>query len=175
MIVAVVAVYLIQSRPIEPLWGESLMIVLAHYFTSRRFINLSPDVIRRLEAEGHIQREFHPLYLPRHSIRVVIVGTFAALAVYLYRENRLFQPDALVVLGVIFAYVLGIVARGVRTWWTRGRPSKFVRWWEDVKAVVVIVVLGYTVVAFVSNHPEWAPTPVPNITLGLVLFYFGSR
>ena len=36
------------------------MIALAHYFTSRRFIRLSPEVIRRLTEEGQIEAEPHP-------------------------------------------------------------------------------------------------------------------
>jgi hypothetical protein len=51
LIVAVVVVQVVRGREVEPLWTETLMIALAHYFTSRRFINLAPDVMRRLEAE----------------------------------------------------------------------------------------------------------------------------
>jgi hypothetical protein len=48
LIVAVVLVQVARGREVELLWTETLMIALAHYFTSRRFIRLSPDAMRRL-------------------------------------------------------------------------------------------------------------------------------
>jgi hypothetical protein len=95
LIVAVVLVQVARGQEVEPLWTETLMIALAHYFTSRRFIRLAPDVIRRLETEGQVEVESHPLYLPRHSIRAVLMLTFVGFAVYLYQQNQLFQPAAL--------------------------------------------------------------------------------
>ena len=175
LIVAVVIVDLMRGRDAEPLWIEALMIALAHYFTSRRFINLSADVIRRLEAEGHIELEPRPLYLPRHSIRALIVLAFVGLAVYLFREDKLLQSQALVILGVIFAFVLGTMARGIRSWWTRGHPGKAMRGWADIKAAAVLLILAYTAAAHLFDRPDLAPTQMQNVTLGLVLFYFGSR
>jgi hypothetical protein len=164
LIVAVVIVQVARGQPIELLWAETLMIALAHYFTSRRFINLSPDVIRRLTEEGHIEAESNPLFLPRHSIRVIVVLAFVGLAVHLYRQNQLFESQALPILGVVLAYLLGIVT-GIRR----------LRGWEDLKAIVVLLVLIYTAGASLANHPELVPDTLRNIALGLVLFYFGSR
>ncbi len=175
LIVAVVMVQVVRERQVEPLWTETLMIALAHYFTSRRFLNLAPDVIRRLEAEGHVEAEAHPLYLPRHSIRVLLVLAFLGLAVYLYREQQLFQPQALSLLGVVFAYLLGIVARGLLSWWTRRRQAKTVRGWDDIKAAVVLLVLLSTAGAYLLDRADLVPDQWRNTTLGLVLFYFGSR
>jgi hypothetical protein len=164
LIVAVVVVQMVRGQEVELLWAGTLMIALAHYFTSRRSINLPPDVIRRLVAEGHVQAEANPLFLPRYSIRVILVLAFAGLAVYLYRQNRLFEPQALSVLGVVFAYFLGVVLRF----------GKF-RLWEDLKAIVVLLVLVYTAGAYLANRPELVPHQLRDITLGLTLFYFGSR
>jgi len=175
LIVAVVMVQVARGREVEPLWTETLMIALAHYFTSRRFINLAPDVIRHLEAEGHVETEAHPLYLPRHSIRAILILAFIGLAVYLYRENQLFQLQALSILGVVFAYLLGIVARGLLAWWTKGRQTRTVRGWEDMKAVVVLLVLLFTAGAYLLDRADLVPRQLRNTTLGLVLFYFGSR
>ncbi len=175
MIVAVVVVQAARGQEVEPLWAETLMIALAHYFTSRRFMSLPPDEIRRLEDEGQVEAEAHPLYLPRHSIRVILILAFVGLAAYLYRENRLFQAPAISILGVIFAYLLGILARSILSWWTRGRQTKTLRGWEDLKAVVVLLVLLYTAGAYLLDRPELVPHQVRSATLGLVLFYFGSR
>ena len=141
------------------------MIVLAHYFTSRRFIRLSPEVVCRLTEDGQIEAEPHPLYLPRHSIRAILVAAFVALAVYLFRQGRLFQSQqALTILGVVFAYLLGSVVHFRRA-----------RGWENLKAVVVLLVLSCTAVLYLINRADWVPHQLRDVTLGLVLFYFGSR
>jgi hypothetical protein len=175
MVVAVVIVRVARGQEVETLWAETLMIALANYFTTRRLLTLPPAVARRLEAEGLLRDEAHPLYLPRHSIRILLIVAFGGLAVYLYREGRLFSPEALSVLGVVFAYVLGMVARGLVTWWTGGRQTRIVRGWEDLKAATVLLVLFYTAGAYLLGHADLVPRQLQNITLGLVLFYFGSR
>lgn len=177
LIIGVVIVNLIRGHEVEALWIEALMIALAHYFTSRRFIHFPADVMARLEAEGHVEHEPRPLYLPRHSIRVLIVLAFIGVAVYMYRENRLLKPDsqALLILGVVFAYLLGIVARALRKWWTKGTKGPALRSFADLKALVVLAVLTYVAVAQFLDRPDLAPQSVRNVSLGLVLFYFGSR
>ncbi len=164
LIVAVVIVQIGRGREVELLWTETLMIALAHYFTSRRFIKLPPEVIRRLTDEGQIEAEARPLYLPRYSIRAILILAFVGLAVYLYRQDRLFQSQAVSILGVVFAYLLGMVAR-----------MRNVRGWEDLKAIVVLLVLLCTAVPSLMDRGDLVPHRLRDITLGLVLFYFGSR
>jgi len=175
LIVAVVVVQVVRGREVEPLWTETLMIALAHYFTSRRFIQLAPEELRRLETEGHVDADFHPLYLPRHTIRALLTLTFLGLALYLYQRNKLFQPAALSILGVVFSYLLGIMARGIMNWWTKGQKTEASLRWEDLKAAVVLTVLLLTASAYLLDRPDLVPRPMRNATLGLVLFYFGSR
>ena len=159
LVVAVVFIEVIRRREIEPLWTETLMIALAHYFSSRRFISLAPDVVRRLEAEGRMEVESNPLYLPRHSIRAIIILAFVGLAIYLYRQGQLFDASALSILGVVFAYLLGVVAHGILIWWTKGRPTKAIQSWEDIKAAVVLLVLLYTAGAYLLDRPDLVPRP----------------
>jgi hypothetical protein len=175
LIVTVVICQVVTGKGVEPLWAETLMIALAHYFTSRRFINLSPAVIQRLEEEGYVETEAHPLYLPRHSVRILLTIAFIVLTIYLYRMDHLFEPKSLSILGAFFAYLLGIVVRGILHWWTKGKPSKGIRGWEDVKAGVVLLVLGSTAGAYLWDRSDLAPSWLQNAALGLVLFYFGSR
>lgn len=175
LIVAVVVTQVVREREVEPLWIETLMIALAHYFTSRRFIKLAPEVVARLEEEGHVEPESHPLFLPRRSIRAMLILAFVGLAVYLYREERLFQPQALSILGVVFSYVLGIVMGKLLVWWSKGRQTNAIRGWENLQAIVVLAVTISTAAAYLLDRTELVPHQVRNGTLGLVLFYFGSR
>jgi hypothetical protein len=164
LIVAVVISQMIRGNDIEVLWTETLLIALAHYFTSRRFIKLPPEAIDRLVAEGFIEAEHNPLFLPKCSIRVILICAFAGVAVFLYLQHRLFETPALSLLGVVFAYLLGVVAR-----------LKQFRGWENVKATAVLLVLTCTAIAYLMNRSELVPHLWRNFTLGLVLFYFGSR
>src|SRR4029078_3372845 len=121
-----------------------LMIVLAHYFTSRRLIDLPADVMQRLQAEGYVDRETNPLSMPRHSIRTIIVLTFVGLAYYLYHAGRINEPEANSILVTVFAYMVGVIARSFWKWWSRFRPAKRSMWWEDSKAAVVMIALAIT-------------------------------
>src|SRR6185312_3622916 len=73
MTVGFIIVQTARGRRISLLWFESLIIVLAHYFAHRRFVALSPALIQKLTAEDLLEDEPHPLFLPRHSLRTVIV------------------------------------------------------------------------------------------------------
>lgn len=175
LIVAVVISEAVRGRVVPVFWTETLMIALAHYFTSRRFIDLSPEVIHRLETDGHLDKEANPLYLPRHSIRAIVVAAFVGLAVYLYREGRLFRQEALSILSIVFAYLVGVMLRPVLNWWARKGVTPAIRWWDDIKAVAVLLALTITAAAHLIDRPELLPQFARPATLGLVLFYFGSR
>jgi hypothetical protein len=164
LIVAVVVVEVIRGHAVDVLWSETLMIALAHYFTSRRFVKLPPQVMARLAAEGYLEPEASPLYLPRYTIRVILVAAFVGLAVYLYRHDRILESQALSVLGVVFAYFAGIALRFERF-----------RVWEDLKAIAVLLVLLCTAGMYLAGQGDRVPHWWRDIALGLVLFYFGSR
>ena len=111
MVVLVIVVEVVRNASIEVIWTETLMIVLAHYFSSRRFIQLPPDVVRRLQEEGHLERDSHPLFLPRKGIAAMIVGTFLLLAIFLWSQGRLFNYESASILVTVFAYLIGILGR----------------------------------------------------------------
>jgi hypothetical protein len=50
-----------------------------------------------------------------------------------------------------------------------------VRHWEDAKAFVVLAVTVVTSAAYLLDCGDSVPKPLQATTLGLVLFYFGSR
>lgn len=176
LIVAVVIVETVRGHAVDELWSETLLIALAHYFTSRRFVGLSPDVLRRLEDEGHVPRESNPLFLPRHSIRALIVLSFAGLAYYIVeiRGVRSFAeiPPVLI---TVSAYLLGVFAGSIWAWRTRHRVAPSSRLWEDLKALAVILVMLAVSIPYFLDHREPLPPQVRNAALAFVLFYFGSR
>ena len=175
LIVAVVIAQVARGQVVSTLWTETLMIAPAHYFSTRRFIKLPPELIHQLEAAGAVETELHPLFLPNRSIRIMIFAAFGGLAVYLYAQGRLFDSGALSILGVVFAYFFGTIARMALHWWTKGKQTHAVRGWQDIKAIAVIAVLAFTAALYLFNPGHPPPTGLRNTTLGMVLFYFGSR
>jgi len=177
IVMAVVISRLARGQEIhDVLWIQTLLIALAHYFTSRRFVSLPPDVMARLEQDGIIEHERNPLFLPKNSIRTLIVLAFAGLAAYLYREQRLFNnPTAIGLLGLIFAYLLGCLARTIGNWFNRRRVTPPSGTWGDIKAMTVLIVLVLAAIPEFLDQPLGLPTLFHQIALGLMLFYYGSR
>ena len=175
IVVAVVVARVALGKSPDPLWIETLLIALAHYFTSRRFVSLPPDVMLRLEQEGVIAKERHPLYLPKNSIRTIIVGAFIGLGIYLYREPQLVTPEAVALLSMVFAYLLGAIVRSISGWFAKRRSLPITGVWGDIKALIVLgaIVIAAIPVLFDVGIPI-SPL-VDRIALGLTLFYFGSR
>lgn len=175
IIVAVVVTKMGLHRHLDPIWTETLLIALAHYFTSRRFVSLSPEVMRRLEDDGSIDRERHPLYLPKNTIRFAIIAAFIGLGIHLYRENRLIDENTIAMLSMVFAYLLGSIVGGIANWFNRRRSQPASGTWGDIKALVVLgAMLLIAVVELLDQGPKLNPL-VERIALGLTLFYFGSR
>ena len=174
-VVAIVTVSVARGHDLDLIWTETLLIALAHYFTSRRFVSLPPEVLKRIQEEGLVEKEGNPLFLPRHSIRLLILAAFIGLGVYLYKQHRLMEPRAVSLLGIVAAYVLGAMFRGVGAWFgsrTGRRPSSA---WGDFKAIVVLLAVGIAGIPELFDVPDFLPAMAHRVALGMMLFYFGSR
>ena len=181
MIVAVACTDLVRTQTVTLIWAETLMIALAHYFTTRRFVRLPPATLKDLEAKGIIEPEPYPLYLPRGTIRTLILVAFIAVGIYLWRNNKIWptqenpDADAVAILGTLLAYFVGNTLRAVRTWWNGGIERPPSRTWGDLKATVVLVGLLITGGLHILAQKHHLPAGVEHIVMAMVLFYFGSR
>ena len=137
LIVAVVIVQTVRGQEIEILWAETLMIAMAHYFTTRRFLNLPPDVIRRLAKEGHVEPEANPLFLPRFSIRLILLAIFAGLGLAGARND--FASAGILVLGVFSGSALWwfILCQGVGMFRDRFNP-RALQWVNRISGAVIL-------------------------------------
>ncbi len=175
-VVAVVVLNLASGRDdLDIIWIETLLMALAHYFTSRRFVDLPREVRLKLEQDGILEDELHPLFLPKHSIRLLLISSFIGLAVYLYQLNRLWEPQAVTLLGMVFAYLLGTMLRGFTRWWNRRRTTPPSRFWADAKALLVLGTVGIVAVCEFTGMRDVLHPTVHKVAMGLLLFYFGSR
>jgi hypothetical protein len=178
IVVAFLVTQTARGVRIDVVWTEALMIMLAHYFTTRRFVSLSNELREKLEAAGEIDPDENPLWLPRHSVRILLIAAFGGLAYYLYAHGRLFDSQALALLVSVGAYLLGITVRGFLGWWSRRTGLTSPAWWIDMKAagtlLVVLVAVGLQVFGTKEIHGVDAAR-LQDFSLGLVLYYFGSR
>ena len=177
MTVGFIVVQTARGIRVSLLWFESLMIVLAHYFAHRRFVPLSPAMLEKLSGDDLIEDETHPLNLPKHSLRTIIVLAFVGLAIFLWREHRLFDPVAAPVFISVGSYFLGIGFGVFVTWWTKGKPSTGAAWLSDIKAIVTLIAVTFAIVVQVFGLQQRIPhaDKLEALPLALMLFYFGSR
>ncbi|EDY17601.1 hypothetical protein CfE428DRAFT_4899 [Chthoniobacter flavus Ellin428] len=177
MTVGFIIVQTARGRRISLLWFESLIIVLAHYFAHRRFVALSPALIQKLTAEDLLEDEPHPLFLPRHSLRTVIVLAFVALAIYLGCEGRLRDPVGIPVLVSVGSYFLGIGFGAIATRFVKGKPVKGASWFDDLKAIITLLAVALAIAVQLFNWQDVIPysDKLEALPLALMLFYFGSR
>ena len=174
-VVSVVTLSVARGHDLDLVWTETLLIALAHYFTSRRFVSLPPEVLARIQKEGVLEQEGNPLFLPRHSIRLLIVGSFIALGVFLFRQNRLWEPRAVSLLGIVAAYVLGAIARNISSWFGSRTGRRASAGWGDFKAIIALLAMAVAGVPELMSMPDLLPPMTHKISLALMLFYFGSR
>lgn len=174
-VVVIVISSVAREHDLDLVWTETLLIALAHYFTSRRFVSLPPEVLARIQQEGILEKDGNPLYLPRRSIRLLIIGSFVALGVYLFRENRLWEPQAVSLLGIVAAYTLGAMIRNIGSWFGSRTGRRASAGWGDLKAIVVLLAMAVAGIPELISMPDLLPSMTHKIALGLMLFYFGSR
>lgn len=182
MTVGFIIAQTVHGRRVSLLWFESLIIVLAHYFAHRRFVALSPSLLQKLTAEDLIEDEPHPLFLPRHTLRTLIVVAFGGLAVYLGCVGRLHDPVGVPVLVSVGSYFLGIVFGAVAARYMKGQPSKGVSckgasWFDDLKAIVTLLAVALAIAVQLFDWQSVIPfsDKLEALPLALMLFYFGSR
>jgi len=177
MTVGFIVVQTARGVHVGLLWFESLMIVLAHYFAHRRFVPLSPEMREHLKAESLLEDDVHPLHLPKHSLRTIIVLSFVGLAVYLGCNGRLRDPVAVPVFVTVGSYFLGIGFGAIATWWFKGRPISGASWFDNVRALVTLIAVAFTIVVQVFGWQDRIPYggKLEILPLSLMLFYFGSR
>jgi hypothetical protein len=177
MTVGFIVVQTARGVHVGLLWFESLMIVLAHYFAHRRFVPLSPEMREKLRTESLLEDDVHPLHLPKHSLRTIIVLSFIGLAVYLACKRRLLDPVAVPVFVTVGSYFLGIGFGAIGSWWFKGRPISGASWFDNVRALVTLIAVALTIVVQIFGWQDRIPYggKLEILPLALMLFYFGSR
>ena len=73
-VVAIVTASVARGHDLDLIWTETLLIALAHYFTSRRFVSLPPEVLKRIQEEGLIEVQIDKVF--RHDYKIHLSSKF---------------------------------------------------------------------------------------------------
>jgi hypothetical protein len=169
------------SQEVPDYFRDLLLIIMGHYFAARR--SADPDAVPGPP----------PLYLPRGTVRLLLVTGSVAVAVLLYRRGQLTAVEenpGVVALILIGGFLLGVVLNAFATWW-RDRGHKTPRIVEDLRALIAIAAaVGLAVLAwnrlllyfptdsidtFLSPWVHLGRYGPEHILAAVVGFYFGSR
>ena len=171
------------DREMPPYLSDLMFIILGHYFAARAGREAG-------EAPGP-----PPLYLPRGTIRLLVVLGFASVAGVLSYQRRLWASDAArgvhlnpggVTLILVGGFLVGVVLARLRQWWA-ARGRRLPRIVEDVRATVS---LAAAVALLLILFGLWSPPEggglaaaqhflskyrIEDALAAVVGFYFGSR
>jgi O-antigen ligase len=160
---------MILDREIPLALAYVVLLVLGHYFGAR-------GAQSRPEEGQPAPRP--PLFLPRGSIRFIIVLGFAAVGYHLWREGR-FDLNVESRTSTIFlmsgALTAGFLVGKLADLLTRGKAAAPRKWFENLKAVVAL--MATALLAFLSFSESKGPSQenLALLSTPLVVFYFGSR
>jgi hypothetical protein len=151
------------------LWG-ALFLIMANYFTMRT----------HWSGEGP-----QPLGLPRGAVRFFLVAGLAALVIWLWQTNSLFDNTPRLPSGIFI-----LVPGGFLLGWFVGRIAHALfqdnvpPWYQDIQAWVAIVAMGILIIVMLLVmfiNPGMSPekqidtTTWDGVLVAIVSFYFGAR
>jgi hypothetical protein len=169
------------TREVPDYLADLLFIIMGHYFAVRN------------RATQEREPGPAPLYLPRGSVRLILIIGCLAVAVLLHLRGQLTSLDrnpGVVTLLLVGGFLLGVAMNAVMVWWLGEgrRPPRFV---EDLRAIIslaaaillIVLVWGqfYLPSLSVQIHSvlaEWIRLGrfgPEHVLAAIVGFYFGSR
>lgn len=175
------ALLLVQpSAEVPDYLRDLLFIIMGHYFAARHRASDDPE-------PGP-----PPLFLPRGSVRLLLIAGSIAVAVLLFRRGQLTALDqnpGVVTLLLVGGFLLGVAMNAVMSWWrNRGhRPPRLV---EDFRALLSVAAAGILIFLVLNRPLSMVPTAqidglIPaglhlgrfgpeHVLAAVVGFYFGS-
>jgi len=157
------------GRPLPDHLENLLFVVLGHYFAARSQAGSNDP------ANGP-----PPLFLPRGSVRLLLVAALIAVGVQVYRQGDAQSLRGLVTLILVFAFLLGLLLARVGRWLRRrvAGPSRFFADLQGLLGLAAIGALALQAFAGVLPGPETLGVGRVGVEQGLaalVGFYFGAR
>jgi len=155
--------------------SEALFTALGYYFATRARVGLSKAELQERQEEFGDEAEVRPLFLPRGSIRVIIIVCFAGVAGWMLYEWGCERVALCTTLLLVFAFFAGQALKHLVLWLRPRHKRHRIGRLEHVKAAIGIVVAAAFVAMYVSGYYRAASPRVHKVFLGFIIFYFGSR
>lgn len=167
------------GKAIPDAFRDLAFLILGHYFALRRTA-VEPEQI----GPG-------PLFLPRGTIRVLIMAGYVAVIAILLQRRQPFNPTetpGVYTLIIITGFLLGTSLSLIARWlWNRGRRPK--RIWIDLRAAfVLLATVALVLIAWNESYVRFLPELRPDspqfpitaegfrhLLAAFVAFYFGAR
>jgi hypothetical protein len=161
--------FMLMGREIPLPLAFVTLVILGHYFGVR-----GAEVPGGEGASGGKS----PLYLPRGSVRTLIILGFAAVGALLWHQGNLeFTPQSTVftIFLLAAAFLAGFLLRKTADFVTRGKMTRPRRWYENFKAIVALSATGLFVLACIVGTNGPREQNLALLCAPLIVFYFGSR
>ena len=155
--------------------SEALFTALGYYFATRARVGLSKDELRERQEEFGEEAELRPLFLPRGSIRVIILISFVAVAACVVSRWGCAKVATCTTLLLVLAFFAGQALKYLVLWLRPRRKQHRIGLFEHVKAAIGILVAAAFVAMYVSGYYRAASPRLHKVFLGFIIFYFGSR
>ena len=160
---------------------DLLFIIMGHYFATRK------------RASNEVEVGPPPLFLPRGTIRLLLVLGTIATAVVLFRNGQLTKPDnnpGVVTLLLVGGFLFGVGLNWVYSKW-KERGHQAPRGFEDCRAILSVTAASLLVLLVVNRLVQVVPQHQvdglfsqwlhfgkygpEHLLAAFVGFYFGSR
>ncbi|MFN5529930.1 MAG: hypothetical protein ACK5F7_05090 [Planctomycetaceae bacterium] len=175
-ILAVFVVETLRGHQLPGLWSVTVLLAIAHYFSSRSTLAISAAQVAQLESNPAVPLERRPLFLHPHLLRGVVLLSLVGVLAALYSVQGVRQVNEVPpqLLGAV-AYVAGAVCRLLFSQQRHPTSRGGLRLWDDLNALAVLLPVTGVCVMYYLDQGAQLPDLVRNYVLALVLFYFGSR
>lgn len=153
-----------EGREIPPILGYLVLLIVGYYFGAR---------------SGPVREDVRgPLFLPRGTIRAIIIGGSCVAGYFSWSAGRLrlaAEDPSFIVLACAGALLLGFLIRKAADLISRGKASKPRRWFENVKSVLVLMATAVVALLSVFQLEDPGTDNFLLVAGAIVGFYFGSR
>jgi hypothetical protein len=165
---------LLRGFPTSEILHDTLLLVLGYYFGAR---GAKPAIPAAQADPANVRRDTaHPLYLPKGSIRSIIILGFAVIVGKLALEGTLLGPHGVPpVLVLAGTFLVGTITKVVLGWLWRVLPTFVQSGFGHVVAASTLAVVATYCFAVVFGEEANLPPAFESVFLGAVGFYLGER
>lgn len=181
LLLAVTVTEIARGHELPGLWGETLLIAVAYYFSSTRALRLDAAGLRQLEEAGNLVTEPHPLFLPHGAVPLLIVSGLGIAGYLLFSRQTVPSiaeiPTAWIGTAAFLAgaFWRWIFRRPVQRSTNQDLPTLRRPWGPDLFALSILLLMAGLALVYFLDQAEILPDAIRKYSLAAVLFYFGSR